>query len=418
MGDFVLSRRVKSIRWVDDLGQRCSMSDFGIYLDHNATTPLDPLVLEEMMPALTGAFGNPSSIHGWGQGASRIVELARERTAWAIGAEPEEIIFTSGGTEADNLAVVGAFLARRQTRTKVVVSAVEHQAVLGPAGLVEELGGTLELAPVDKNGVVDLASLKKIVDERTAVVSVMAANNDVGAIQPVREVGSIARDAGAWFHCDAVQALGKIPVDVDDLNVDLLTISGHKIYGPKGVGALYMRRGVLINAVTRGGHQERELRAGTHNTAAIAGLGKACEIATARLERDLQTLAELRKLFESELRGRLAGVEVVAEDVARLPGTSCILVDGVEGESVMIALDLSGIAVSTGAACRTSSRDPSHVLVAMGYEPHRAHSALRVTFGRSNTAEQALRAAQRLVAIVEKMRATEPLRQPDHRGAL
>ncbi len=386
------------------------MSDSRIYLDHNATTPLDPRVLEEMMPALTGAFGNPSSIHDWGQGASRIVELARERVAQAVGAEPEEIVFTSGGTEADNLALVGAFLARRDSRPKVVVSAVEHQAVLGAAALVEELGGTVEIAPVDKNGAVELASLKKIVDHRTAVVSVMAANNDVGTLQPVREAGAIAREAGAWMHSDAVQRLGKLAVDVEALGADLVAISGHKIYGPKGAGALYVRRGVLPRAVARGGHQERELRAGTHNTAAIAGLGKACEMAAQRFEADADALMTLRDLFEAEVLERLEGVEVVAKDAARLPGTSSLLMDGVEGESVMIALDLEGIAVSTGAACQTNSRDPSHVLVAMGYEPHRAHGALRVSFGRSNTPAQATRAAESLARVVKKMRATTPLR--------
>ena len=375
-----------------------------IYLDHNATTPLDPEVLEAMLPLLREGFGNPSSLHWFGQRARAAVEEARGRVAALLAASAAEIVFTGSGTEADNLALRGVAARAREPRRKVVVTAVEHHAVLNTARALAEEGVPVETVRVDADGRVDLEDLRAKVDDRTALVSVMLANNETGVIQPVAQAVGIARERGALVHCDAVQAAGKVPVDVRDLDVDLLALSAHKLYGPKGVGALYVRRGTTMRALVRGGAQERNRRAGTENVAGVVGLGVAATLARERLEAEEARLAELRDRFEAELLAipgtRRNGVE------PRVPNTTNVSFEGTEAEGLLMALDLAGVAVSTGAACAAGATEPSHVLRAMGLPPEHVQSSLRFSLGRGTTAAQLALAAEAVRAAVERQRTT------------
>jgi len=373
-----------------------------IYLDHNATTPLDPRVLEAMLPILRDGFGNPSSLHWFGQQARAAVDTARERVAALVGASPGEIVFTGSGTEADNTALRGAAGAAREPRRKVVYSTIEHHAVMNTAKALAEEGFPVESARAGGDGRVDLDDLRAKVDDRTAVVAVMLANNETGVVEPVDEVVRIAREHGALVHCDAVQAAGKIPVDVRTLDVDTLALSAHKIYGPKGVGALYVKRGTRLKAFVRGGSQERNRRAGTENVAGIVGLGRAAELAREDMGAESARLSGLRDRLEAQLLA-IPGAQRNGE-APRVPNTANVSFAGAEAESLVMALDLAGVAVSTGAACAAGAVEPSHVLRAMGLPLERVQASLRFSLGRGTTADHVDRAVKLVADAVEKQR--------------
>jgi cysteine desulfurase len=373
-----------------------------IYLDHNATTPLDPRVLDAMLPILRDGFGNPSSLHWFGQQARAAVDTAREQVAALVGASPGEIVFTGSGTEADNTALRGAAGAAREPRRKVVYSTIEHHAVMNTAKALAEEGVPVEAARACADGRVDLDDLRARVDDRTAVVAVMLANNETGVVEPVAEVVRIARERGALVHCDAVQAAGKIPVDVRALDVDTLALSGHKIYGPKGVGALYIKRGTRLKAFVRGGSQERNRRAGTENVAGIVGLGHAAELAREDMGAESARLSGLRDRLEAQLLA-IPGAQRNGE-APRVPNTANVSFSGLEAESLVMALDLAGVAVSTGAACAAGAVEPSHVLRAMGLPLERVQASLRFSLGRGTTAEHVDEAANLVAEAVDKQR--------------
>ena len=375
-----------------------------IYLDHNATTPLDPRVLDAMLPILRDGFGNPSSLHWFGQQARAAVDTAREQVAALIGASPGEIVFTGSGTEADNTALRGAAAAAREPRRKVVYSAIEHHAVMNTARALAEEGVPVEAARARADGRVDLEDLRARVDDRTAVVAVMLANNETGVVEPMAEVVGIARDRGTLVHCDAVQAAGKISVDVRTLDVDTLALSAHKIYGPKGVGALYIKRGTRLKAFVRGGSQERNRRAGTENVAGIVGLGRAAELAREDMGAESSRLSGLRDRLEAQLLA-IPGAQRNGE-APRVPNTANVSFSGVEAESLVMALDLAGVAVSTGAACAAGAVEPSHVLRAMGLPLERVQASLRFSLGRGTTAEHVDGAAKLVAEAVDKQRKT------------
>lgn len=375
-----------------------------IYLDHNATTPLDPDVLAAMLPFLGEEFGNPSSVHAWGQRARQAVERAREQIADLIGAEPPEIVLTGGGTEAANLAVRGVFEAAARPDAGLVVSAIEHQAVLAPCERLERSGARVVLVPVDRDGTLDVDALAASLDERTALVAAMAANNEVGTIQPLERVVAAAAAHGVPVFTDAVQAVGKLPIDVRRSGVDLLALSAHKLHGPKGVGALWVRRGTRLAPLLLGGAHEGGRRAGTENVPAIVGFGKACALARGRWEADAERVRALRDRLEAGIRARLPDVRVHGHPRRRLPNTLSVGFPGVEGESLLMNLDLLGVAVSTGSACNVGSLRPSHVLVAMGRPPEEAHAAIRLSLGRTNTEAEIDRAVEALAEAVAKLR--------------
>jgi cysteine desulfurase len=360
-------------------------------------------VLEAMLPVLRNGFGNPSSIHWYGQQARALLDEARGHVARLIGATPSEIVFTASGTEADNMALRGAAAAARAPRIKVVYSAIEHHAVLNTARALAAEGRPVTLARVGSDGLVVLDDLRARVDEDTAVVAVMLANNETGVIQPIEAVARIAHDAGAIVHCDAVQAAGKLPLDVRALDVDTMALSAHKFYGPKGVGMLYVRRGTRLEPWVRGGSQERNRRAGTENVAGIVGLGRAAALASDDLLAEAPRLQGLRDRLEEKLLAvpgsRRNG------DGPRVPNTANVSFDGIEAESLLMALDLAGIAVSTGAACAAGAVEPSHVLRGMGLPAERVQGSIRLSLGRSTTAEAVDRAADAVAAAVAKQRA-------------
>ncbi len=382
----------------------------GIYLDHAATTPLDPEVLEAMLPYLREEFGNPSSLHHFGQRARGAIDEARSRVAALLGARDAEIVFTGSGTEADNMAIIGATLAGSaredgNARRDLVTSAIEHHAVLKSTKWLPRSEHNVTLAQVDEGGRVDLADLEGLVDHATALVSIMFANNETGVIQPIEEVVRIARARGALVHTDAVQGLGKVPIDVKRLDVDLLTASAHKIYGPKGTGTLYVRSGTRMTALVRGGSQERNRRAGTENVAGIVGFGKAAELAQSRLAADAARVGALRDRLETALTEAGRGtVHRNGSPEHRICSTASLSFEGVSGEDLLIALDLAGIAVSTGAACAAGSPEPSHVLKAMGLSRDRVNGSIRFSLGRGTTTEEVDRAVAAVNAAVEGLR--------------
>jgi cysteine desulfurase len=373
-----------------------------IYLDHNATTPVDPLVLESMTTALRESFGNPSSMHWFGQRARAVVEEAREHVARLVGSLSSEIFFTSGGTEAANTALRGAALASRAPRRKILVSGIEHHAVLNDARSLAEQSWPVEKIRAGSDGVVDLEDLNRRLDENTAIVALMLANNETGVVQPVAEAAQMARKRGALIFCDAVQAIGKMTVDVGKLGVDLLALSGHKIYGPKGVGALYIRRGTPIQSLIRGGGQERGRRAGTENVSAIAGLGQAAMLAIQRIAEDTSRISRLRDLLEARLLSIPGAVRNGSGQ--RVPNTTNLSFDDVEAESLVFALDLLGIAVSTGAACSAGVVEPSHVLRAMGLPLARVKSSIRFSLGRNTTNEDIEQTVEAVADAVDRQR--------------
>jgi len=382
-----------------------------IYLDHNATTPLHPAVLEAMLPYFGAEFGNPSSAHHFGQRARQAIEGAREAVAALIGARSSEIVFTSGGSEADNAAIFGVmgYALRSQTKSAgspphLITSAIEHDAVLNACRALETRGVSVIYVPVGRDGIVSPDAIRSAIRPETALISIMHANNEIGTLQPIAEIGRIATEAGIPFHADAVQAAGKIPVDVNRLGVSLLSLSAHKFGGPKGAGALFVRKGVAIDPLLYGGQNERGRRAGTENVAAIVGLGKACEIVRSDLAEASVHVAELRDRLESGLLARIPGARVNGDPARRAPNTSSLLLPGVESESLIIALDLAGLACSAGAACSSGAVDPSHVLTAIGLTPAEARASLRLSLGRTNTREEIDRALELIPAAVARQR--------------
>ena len=376
-----------------------------IYLDHNATTPPAEVVIDRMTAALREPFGNPSSVHHFGQQAKAALDEARTAVAALIGGEPSEVVFASSGTEADNFAIRGVGEALEVTgRKHLIASAIEHEAVLNTLKALARRGWTITLLPVDESGIVTVASLEAALTEDTALVSVMHANNEIGTIQPVADLARTARARGALFHTDAVQSAGKIPVDVKALGVDLLSLSAHKFYGPKGVGALWVRRGVRLQAPITGGKQERSRRAGTENVAGIVGMGVAAREARAKMAEEAARLGPLRDRLENGILAAVSGTAVNGARTPRVPNTTNISFDRVEAESLLIALDLAGIAVSTGSACSSGTLEPSHVLKAMGLPAHRTQNSIRFSLGAANTEADVDRVIAALPGIVEKLR--------------
>jgi cysteine desulfurase len=375
-----------------------------IYLDHNATTPVADAVLERMTATLRDEFGNPSSVHHFGQRAKAALDEARSSVAALVGADPSEIVFTSGGTESDNFAIRGAAEALEPTgRRHLIASAIEHEAVLNTFRALARRGWRTTLLPVDQTGVVTVESLREVISPETALVSVMHANNEIGTLQPVAALAALAHEHGALFHTDAVQSAGKVPVHVRALGVDLLSLSAHKFYGPKGAGAIWIRRGARLLPIMTGGKHERSRRAGTENVAGIAGLGVAADLARLKMDAEATRLSALRDRLERGILGAVSGTAVNGSG-ERVPNTTNISFDRVEAESLLIALDLEGVAVSTGSACSSGTLEPSHVLKAMGFPAHRTQNSIRFSLGAANTEAEIDHVIGVLPRIVEKLR--------------
>jgi len=376
-----------------------------VYLDHNATTPLDPLVADRMAQAMRDVWGNASSIHHFGQQAKAALDQARGAVGALIGADASEIVFTAGGTESDNLAIRGAAEALEPSgRKHLVASAIEHEAVLNTLKALARRGWRVTLIPVDASGVVSIDRAREAITADTALVSVMHANNEIGTIQPIAEIAAVAHERGALFHTDAVQSAGKIPLDVGALGVDMLTIAGHKFYGPKGTGALWMKRGVRLVSPVTGGKQERSRRAGTENVPALVGLGVAAEVARQKMAGEASRLAALRDRLEAGVLAKVSNTERNGAASPRVPNTTNISIDRVEAESLLIGLDLAGIAVSSGSACSSGTLEPSHVLKAMGLPHARTLGSIRFSLGAANTEADIDRVLEALPPIVEKLR--------------
>ena len=380
-----------------------------IYLDYAATTPTDPNVVQAMLPYFHDAFGNPSAIYSYGQEAKNALEEARGKVARLIGARDEEIIFTSGGTEADNFALKGAAYANQKKGNHIITSAIEHHAVLESCKFLGKMGYKITYLPVDKYGLVDPDSVKKAITDKTILISVMHANNEIGTIQPISEIGKIAKEAGILFHSDAVQTAGHIQVNVNELGVDLLSMSGHKLYGPKGVGVLYTRKGSKLTPFMHGGGQERGRRASTENVPGIVGLGQAAELAGQDLEGETQRLIGLRDKLISGIVQKVDRTHLNGHPVKRLPNNVNISVEFVEGESMCLNMDIVGICASTGSACSSGSLEASHVLLAIGLEHVQAHGSLRFTLGKWTTEEEVEKVLEILPRIIGKLRAMSPL---------
>jgi len=376
-----------------------------IYLDHNATTPLSPAVIDRMTTALAREWGNPSSVHHFGQQAKASIDEARSAVAALISAEPTEVVFTSGGTESDNLAIRGAADAQAIAgRRHLIASGIEHEAVLTTLKALARRGWDVTLLPVDETGIVDPERLREALTDRTALVSVMHANNEIGTVQPVAQLARLAHDRGALFHTDAVQTAGKISVDVQALGVDLLSISAHKFSGPKGIGAIWIRRGLRLVPQLTGGKHERNRRAGTENVPGIIGMGVAAHEALTTMEAEGQRLSALRDRLENAVLAAVPGTIVNGARELRVPNTTNISFDRVEAESLLIALDLEGFAVSTGSACSSGTLEPSHVLKAMGFPAHRTQNSIRFSLGKVNTDEHVTKLVATLPTVVDKLR--------------
>jgi cysteine desulfurase len=377
-----------------------------VYFDHNATTPVDPSVIDLMTRVLQEEFGNASSIHHFGQRAKGILDDARTAVADLVKAEVSEVVFTRGGTESDNFAIRGVAEALEVTgRRHLIATAIEHEAVLNTFKALSRRGWTTTLLPVGTSGIVEPGALEAAITDQTALVSVMHANNEIGTIQPVAELARIAHAHGALFHTDAVQSVGKLPVDARALGADLLSLSAHKFNGPKGAGALWIKRGTRVAAILTGGKHERNRRAGTENVAAIAGLGAAAALASGKMTAEAARLSALRDRLENEILSAIPDTAVNGARDARVPNTTNISFGGVEAESLLIALDLEGVAVSTGSACSSGTLEPSHVLRAMGFPVHRTQNSIRLSLGAGNTDEQVDYVVSKLPVIVEKLRA-------------
>ena len=380
-----------------------------IYLDYNATTPVDPEVLDAMLPYFSTQFGNAASIHSFGQKAASAVEAARESIAALIGARQQEIVFTSGGTESDNHAIFGILAAAAgKSPAHIITSLIEHEAVLNTCEELEKRGVAVTYLPVDRDGRVDPQSAKDAIRPETVLISIMHANNELGTVQPLAEIGRIAAEADVYFHTDAVQSAGKIPIDVNAMQLDLLSISGHKLYAPKGVGALYVRGGTRLRQFIFGGHHQRGARPGTENVAGTVALGKAAQIAQKSLAQASVRIAALRDQLETGLLSRIPHSFVNAAGTLRTPNTTNIAFPGIEGESLIIALDLKGVACSAGAACSSGSIEPSHVLTAIGLPAADARASIRFSLGKPTTAEEIDACLRIIPAAVEQLRELSP----------
>lgn len=382
-----------------------------IYMDHAATTPTDIEVVKEMEPYFTQKYGNPNSIHSFGQEAREAVEEARKKVAHLIGANPSEIVFTSGGTESDNYAIKGIAWANQKKGNHIITSQVEHHAVLHSCHFLEEHGFKVTYLPVDKYGLIDPDDVKKAITDKTVLVTIMHANNEIGTIEPIKEIGKMVKEAGVYFHTDSVQTVGHIPIDVNELGVDMLTMSGHKLYGPNGVGVLYLRKGTRIESLIDGGSQEKNRRAGTENVAGIVGIGKAAELAEKRLTQgEEERIVKLRDKLIKEIMNKIENVHLNGHPTNRLPGNVNFCFEFVEGESMLLNLDMEGIAASSGSACTSGSLEPSHVLLAIGLPPEIAHGSLRLSLGKDNTEEEVDYLIDILPKIIEKLRALSPFK--------
>lgn len=375
-----------------------------VYLDHSATTPVRPEVLEAMLPYFSAEYGNASSVHSWGKEARIAVDLGREKVAHLIGANPSEIIFTSGGTESDNLALRGVAWAKRSKGNHIIATKIEHHAVLHTCEALEKEGFKVTYVGCDKYGMVDPEDVRAAITPETILISVIHGQNEVGTIEPVAEIGKMAKEKGITYHTDAVQSAGKIPLSVNDLGVDLLTMSSHKIYGPKGTGALYIRKGTRIAPQATGGVHERGLRAGTENVTGIVGFGEACTLAEKDLPEESKQLTALRDKLINGILTRIPDTTLNGHPTIRLPHNVNVSVKYVEGESILLNLDLMGIGASSGSACTSGSLEPSHVLLAMGLPHEVAHGSLRMTLGRSNTGEDIDYVLETLPPIISRLR--------------
>ena len=380
-----------------------------VYLDYAATTPTDPEVVKAMLPYFTESFGNPSSIYSDGQEAKTAMEEARNKIASLIGARDEEIVFTSGGTEADNFALEGVAFAMEPKGNHVITTSIEHHAVTETGHFLEKRGFKVTYLPVDEYGLVAPDDVLKAITDETVLISVMHANNEIGTIQPLAEIGRVAKEAGVYFHTDAVQTVGHIPVDVNELRVDLLSMSAHKLYGPKGVGALYVRKGSRLTPFIHGGDQENKRRASTENVPGIVGFGRAAELAREEMDGEAERLTRLRDRLIQGLMERIGDIHLNGHPRMRLPNNANVSIDFVEGESMLLNLDLEGISVSTGSACTSSSLEPSYVLLALGLSPEQAHGSLRLSLGKWTEEEDISRVLEVLPRVVAKLRAMSPL---------
>lgn len=391
-----------------------------IYFDHNATTPMHPEVLDAMLPYLKENFGNPSSVHRFGQETRKAIEATREIVAKFLNAsKAEEIVFTSGGTESNNFAIKGVAYANREKGNHLITSSMEHHAVLNVCQYLEKQGFTVTYLPVDKYGQVNPLDVEKAIKPETILVTIIHANNEVGTIQPIAEIGALLEKINSsrvprssqpiYFHTDAVQTIGKIKVDVQELKVDLLSLSGHKFYGPKGIGALYIRKGTRLHSLLQGGHHEKNRRAGTENVAGIVGLGKACELAGKEMDREKEKLLHLRAKLEEGINKTISYAHLNGHPQERLPNTVNFSFEALEGESLILSLDFEGIAASTGSACTSGSLEPSHVLLAMGIPGEIAQGSIRFSLGRDNIEEDIDYLLEILPKIVERLRSMSPL---------
>lgn len=380
-----------------------------VYFDNSATTKLDELVLKEMMPYFTNEYGNASSIYKIGRNTRCAIEDAREKVAKAINAEPQEIYFTSGGTESDNTAIRGIAYSNKNKGNHIITSKIEHPAVLETCKQLEKEGFEVTYVNVDENGILKLDELKNSIKNTTTLISIMFANNEIGTIQPIEDIGKIAKENNIVFHTDAVQAIGSVRIDVKQMNIDSLSMSAHKFYGPKGIGVLYVKKGVRFEKFMNGGHQERNKRAGTENVPAIVGLGKAIELAYENFEEHNSKIKELRDYYVKEVQKRIPYIKINGDMEKRLPGNSNISFRFIEGEGLLLNLDLKGIYASSGSACTSGSLDPSHVLLAIGLPHEIAHGSLRVCIGKYNTKEEVDYLIDNLVEIVERLRNMSPL---------
>ncbi|MCK9196571.1 MAG: cysteine desulfurase NifS [Syntrophales bacterium] len=380
-----------------------------VYFDYAATTPCDPEVVAAMLPYFSDRFGNPGSMHAFGQKTKGAVEEAREGIAAFLGADSGEIVFTSGGTESNNMAVKGAAYARRGKGNHIITSQIEHHAVLEPCHFLEKEGFEVTILPVDGDGRVDPDDVRRAITDKTILISIMHANNEIGTIQPIAEIGKMARERGVYFHTDAVQTLGHLPFTVNDLNVDLLSASAHKLYGPKGVGLLYVRKGTRLTPFMHGGEQENKRRASTHNVPGIIGFGKAVEMAQGSLEKEVRDLIAWRDKLIRGFQEKIDQVKLNGDPTRRLPNNVNISIAHVEGEGMLLSLDMLGIACSTGSACSSASLAPSHVLMAIGLPHELAHGSLRFSMGRPTTAADVDRLLEVLPPVVAKLRAMSPL---------
>lgn len=380
-----------------------------IYVDNAATTKVAPEVVEAMLPYFTENFGNPSSIYAEGREAKKAIERAREQVAKAIGADPKEIYFTGSGSEADNWALRSTAKALKSKGNHIITSSVEHHAVLHTCQDLEKQGYEVTYLPVDKYGMVSPEDVKAAIKDTTIMISIMTANNEIGTIMPIAEIGEIAKSAGIVFHTDAVQAVGNVHIDVNEMNIDMLSLTGHKFHGPKGSGALFVRNGVRLISFITGGAQERMRRAGTENVPGIVGLGKAIEMATANINQKQKKLTALRDAYIKKVLETIPYSHLNGHPTKRLPGNANISFEFIEGEGMLLSLDIKGISASSGSACTSGSLDPSHVLLAIGLKHEEAHGSLRVSFGEDNTMEDVNYIADSLKEIVERLRMMSPL---------